>query len=256
MSPILIDASLALLDWLSTLWMEVCMFALAAACYMLFFGGLTSVVSRKGRQHRQGKKPTSVSAPPPSAMSSPDAPRGIAAGAAAASAEAALQPVYKALRLGNLAEALEQFHSLPRGASRASTSCAARLLAALAQAPSLSEDFVDRLMDLEGRFDARALEVAAAEAERRGDLQACRQLYQVAGLASIPKTERALELLVRGHVANPASMRALVEEVTAEGGSTSISTSCAEVRQGGGRCRGRPGRARQGSGSRRVAEAG
>jgi len=60
-------------------------------------------------------------------------------------------------------------------------------------------------------------EAAAAEAQKSKNAAACRRLHQVAGLASIPRTERAIGALVRGLAPDAAAMRALVEEVTAEG---------------------------------------
>ena len=60
-------------------------------------------------------------------------------------------------------------------------------------------------------------EAAAAEAHKSRNAAACRRLYQVAGLVSILRTEKAVGALVKGLAPDAAAMRALVEEVTAEG---------------------------------------
>merc|ERR1719162_209034 len=100
-------------------------------------------------------------------------------------------------------EALQQFARLQASMAE---SCSAFVLTSLAREPKLCDDVTQALRNLSGKFDAKGLEVAAAEIHRQGDLHACRRLFHVAGLASIPQTKRAIALIVRGHGTEPAAM--------------------------------------------------
>lgn len=226
-----------LVDIIDSMKVEVFMFALAVGTCMLFSGGFSRgwFADRplKPLKVSTAKDKPSLGAP---ATGGPHAQEGKAGGGGSA-ALAALQPLHGALRQGRVQDALQHFQSLP--ACSAAT-CAARLLGALARLPVLAEDVVHTLTALEGRFDSRALEVAAAEAQRQGDLHACHQLYRIAGLAAIPKSSGALESLVRGHLCDPAAMRALADDVIANSPSLSrdfretLALLCDQAGAGGG----------------------
>mmetsp|Transcript_49838 Transcript_49838/g.131726 ORF Transcript_49838/g.131726 Transcript_49838/m.131726 type:complete len:822 (-) Transcript_49838:39-2504(-) len=186
---------------------EVFMFGLAAIVYVLFTGGLSSVLVF-GKQSTKAKVVAAAEPRP-----RPTAP-------SASHAEAACQPALHALRKGLLGEALERCAQLPQPLP---LPLATRALVALGRSSKLTDDVMDKLMNMPGAFSSVALEAAAAEAQKSRNVNACRQLYQVAGLASIPKTERAIDALVRGLASDAAAMRALVEEVTAEGSGISLS---------------------------------
>eukprot|EP00929_Paragymnodinium_shiwhaense_P121650 TRINITY_DN9398_c0_g1_i1.p1 TRINITY_DN9398_c0_g1~~TRINITY_DN9398_c0_g1_i1.p1 ORF type:complete len:642 (-),score=150.62 TRINITY_DN9398_c0_g1_i1:373-2298(-) len=126
-------------------------------------------------------------------------------------------PVRKALRQNKLPEALDLVGKLPQ----ISTRVASRVLSALGKSQALTEDVMEKLMDLAGKFEADAFESAANEAMERKDASACAQLYQVAGLMSITKTPQALEDLLRcqaasGDDAIVQQAKAVVEEFVSE----------------------------------------
>eukprot|EP00928_Gymnodinium_smaydae_P011367 TRINITY_DN14202_c0_g3_i1.p1 TRINITY_DN14202_c0_g3~~TRINITY_DN14202_c0_g3_i1.p1 ORF type:complete len:316 (+),score=78.59 TRINITY_DN14202_c0_g3_i1:626-1573(+) len=134
-------------------------------------------------------------------------------------------PVRKALRQGKIVEALDLVDRLPEVSNRVGS----RVLTALGRTSNLSEEVMDKLLDLAGRFRADALETAAAEAQQRNDTAACGRLYQVAGLLSIPKTPQALARLLEGQVADPGGARAMVEEVVAEDSHVELTDELAQA---------------------------
>eukprot|EP00927_Polykrikos_kofoidii_P072080 TRINITY_DN68234_c0_g1_i1.p1 TRINITY_DN68234_c0_g1~~TRINITY_DN68234_c0_g1_i1.p1 ORF type:complete len:666 (-),score=141.74 TRINITY_DN68234_c0_g1_i1:157-2046(-) len=134
-------------------------------------------------------------------------------------------PVRKALRKGRLVEALDLVSKLPD----ISAQVAGRILSALGRAPTLNEEVMDKLMDLDGRFSANTFEVAAAEAQQRGDTAACNQLYQVAGLMSIPKTPEALTHLLQGLASDPSRARSIVEELVSKDSDVRLTQAFAEA---------------------------
>jgi len=187
------------------------MFGLAAIVYMLFSGGISSVlvIGKRSSKVEEPQKAKRSATPPP--VSTPS--------------EAPAQLTLRCLRQGRVEEALalcaELTHPLP-------LPVATRALVALGKCNDLTDNVMDKLMNLAGAFPSEALEAAALEAQKLRSVQACKRLYQVAGLTSIPKTERAIEALVRGCCSDAAAMRALVEEATAEGSGASLSPSFAQ----------------------------
>merc|ERR1712083_643318 len=117
----------------------------------------------------------------------------------------------KALRQGRMTEALDLVAGLPKVSARV----AERVLTALGKTPKLSQEVMDKLMDLAGRFNSRTLEAAATEAQQRSDAAACFQIYLVAGLLAIPKTPEALTSLLRGQLGEPARALPMVQEILA-----------------------------------------
>lgn len=107
---------------------------------------------------------------------------------------------------------------------------AKQLLVALCRRSSaLGEEVICRLTDLSGRFETRALEAAASEVSSKlPSVDACRKLYNVSGLASIPKTERALQLLARGHAQNRAALKCFVQDIIRKDSGVPLTRSLAE----------------------------
>lgn len=103
-----------------------------------------------------------------------------------------------------------------------------RVLLALGKASSLSEEVMHQFIDMAHHFDIKTFEHAAAEASRWRCIPACRQLYRLAGLASVQRTERFAMLLVRGHANDIPAMRELVQEILAEGSGIVLSRSLAD----------------------------
>lgn len=99
-------------------------------------------------------------------------------------------------------------------------SVATKVLLTLARSSDLCENLMHKFTDLSAFFDVRVFEAAAAEASRWRSIQACRQLFHLAGVASIHKTEKLLVLLVRGHSNDQEAMHALLEEILAQSGTT------------------------------------
>merc|ERR1719221_477383 len=124
--------------------------------------------------------------------------------------EEVTQPVFRALSQGRTVEALKLFQQLP---TMQATSCSARVLTILAKEPEFGHKLTEMLLDLAGKFDSKGFEAVVAEAHGQSDLHACGRLFQIAGLASIPKTKRTLALIVRGHAADPVAMHAIVDEI-------------------------------------------
>jgi len=197
-----------LCNLLSPVWVEVIMSTLALACYLLIHGGMKKHTSRwKSRKvpARLKKGVEAVEESPAEAAAVQESRR--------SRAETGTQLVHRALCHGRMLEALQQFSRLQASTTE---SCAASLLSALAREPQLSDEVTQALKDLAGRFDAKALEVAAADIHRGGEWLACRRLLHIAGLLSIPETKRTMALIVRGHGAEPAAMRTFIEETSAE----------------------------------------
>mmetsp|Transcript_58723 Transcript_58723/g.109970 ORF Transcript_58723/g.109970 Transcript_58723/m.109970 type:complete len:850 (-) Transcript_58723:43-2592(-) len=105
-------------------------------------------------------------------------------------------------------------------ASELPAGVAAKVLLALARSSDLCEDTMHKFMDLSQHFDGKVFEAAASEASRWRSVQACRQLFHLAGLASIQKSEKLLVLLVRGHSNDHAAMTSLVEDILSQTGAS------------------------------------
>mmetsp|Transcript_55728 Transcript_55728/g.99229 ORF Transcript_55728/g.99229 Transcript_55728/m.99229 type:complete len:856 (+) Transcript_55728:158-2725(+) len=193
---------------------EILMFVMAALVYVLFTGF--------GWKHPQKKVKTkdiaNVGRPNPSLKKQKDA--------LAEELMEVHQPVVLHLRQGQFDKVLEALQNLSEeDAAALPSSLASKVLLGLARTPQLSEDITFQLMDFAGRLNSTALELAAAEASRWRNVAACRQLYNVAGLASIPKTERSITLLVRGHSKDLPALREFVEEVISSSSDTPMSRS-------------------------------
>jgi hypothetical protein len=118
-------------------------------------------------------------------------------------------PVRKALRQGKMVEALRLVADLPKVSSRV----AERVLTALGKSPQLSQEVMDKLLDLEGRFDADALAAAATEAQQRADAASCYQMYLVSGLLGIQRTDAVLASLLQGQLAEAKRALPMVNDI-------------------------------------------
>jgi len=89
-----------------------------------------------------------------------------------------------------------------------------KVLLAVAKSPvCLDKD----IMELAIHFDLHSFEAAAAEASRWRSVAVCRQLYHLAGVVSVHRSEKFLVLLVRGHSNDHKAMHSIVENILAEG---------------------------------------
>jgi len=197
----LVDAAFAMPEVLAPVWIEFCMFGLAMACYTVFAGTIP-YVSQKGKGLGRPTLKSDI-------------------GRKSMVADEDVQQLLTAARCGRIGKMLEHFERLPRASAM---QCCSHVLSALAKTP-LDDPITEKLMTLDGMFDSKGLELAAQELQRQSNLQACQRLYQIAGLASITKTRRALELMVSGLSADPVAMRALVDEIAVEKNSFSPSRS-------------------------------
>lgn len=106
---------------------------------------------------------------------------------------------------------------------------AKRLLLALCRPASISEEVLCLVQNIAGRFESRALEAAASEASVKiPSADVCQRLYNIAGLVAIPKTERAVQLLARGHAHDRHSLRSFVEDVSLRSSGVSMTRNLAE----------------------------
>jgi len=197
------------IDVVSPMVVEVLMFVLAAGFYISFVGHIPFFKVRNKK-----KLSTAVAK-----SGSRKAPEGACAGG-----HAAMTPLYHALRRGQLGEALDCIAALP--GQVLPPQAASRVLTALGKSKRLNQEVMDKLMDLAGRFASQDLEMAAAELQKRNDSAACGRLYRVAGLLSIPRSERAIELLAWGQASNPVALREMLEELEVEGRANETLTGC------------------------------
>jgi len=129
---------------------------------------------------------------------------------------AVYMPILQASKSWDAAHALNLLAKLPSSdQNQLPLLVAMRLLLALSKT-TISDTVMYQFMDLCGLFDVKAFESAAAEASRWRCVPACRQLYRLAGLAAVEKTERFVVLLVRGHSNDVLAMKQLVEDILAE----------------------------------------
>jgi len=129
---------------------------------------------------------------------------------------AVYMPIFQASKSWDAEYALNLLAKLPSSDQKALPLLVAmRVLLALSKTP-ISDTVMYQFMDLCELFDVKAFESAAGEASRWRCIPACRQLYRLAGLAAVQKTERFVVLLVRGHSNDVLAMKQLVEDVLGE----------------------------------------
>merc|ERR1719197_673632 len=114
-----------------------------------------------------------------------------------------------ALRQSRLDEALTHLSQLPKNKAAAiPPPVTSRLLSVAGKSNRLTE-VVDKLKELQVKFDTKSLDEALSESLKRGDTVTCRQLYQLAASLSIPKSARTFELLLKAHSSDSGTVRSL-----------------------------------------------
>ena len=102
-------------------------------------------------------------------------------------------------RQSRLDEALAHLSQLPKTKAAAIPSqVTSRMLSVAGKSQRLTE-VVDKLKELQVKFDTKSLDEALSESLKRGDTVTCRQLYQLATSLSIPKGARTFEMLLKAH---------------------------------------------------------
>lgn len=189
---------------LSPLTSELLMFALAALVYILASRSLTVPVKKKSGSEKDERKAARPRQPWKKEM------------------EETAEVYHDILQLakgGEASRALSAMKRLDSATKMALPSqVATKVLLALAKSPqceSLKKDF----LELSVHFDLRSFEAAGTEASRWRNVACCRELYHLAGLASVHKSEKFLVLLVRGHSNDHKAMHSIVEDILAEGAS-------------------------------------
>lgn len=190
---------------LSPLTSELLMFALAALVYVLASRSLTVPVKKKSGKEieKDQRKAARPRQPWKKEM------------------EETAEVYHEILQLAKGGEASRALSAMKRLDSATKlalpSQVATKVLLALAksQCKSLTKDF----LELSGHFDLRSFEAASIEASRWRNAACCRELYHLAGLASVHKSEKFLVLLVRGHSNDHKAMHSLVEDILAEGAS-------------------------------------
>jgi pentatricopeptide repeat protein len=124
------------------------------------------------------------------------------------------QLALKAMRQGNMTEAIMLIQRTPECIRRVPFDLACRLLVTIAQTPKLSS-MGDGLKVLTGKLSSQALDAAILEMLKSKDVAACRQLHMLTGLLSIPKSQQAFEALARAYASDANALRVLVEEASA-----------------------------------------
>jgi len=200
--------------------MEFIMFSLAALIYMLFKGPWATAELRT-TANRVFKTPVRVRP-----AEAPAAPAEVIDGPSAHLRRSRQSEHQTA---GSDADILDMIAALPDH-GLIDHEVAKQLLVALCRRSSaLGEEVICRLSDLSGRFEPRALEAATSEVSSKfPSVGACRKLYNVAGLANIPKTERALQLLARGHAQNRPALKSFVEDIIRKDSGVHVTRSLAE----------------------------
>lgn len=189
---------------LSPLTSELLMFALAALVYVLASRSLTVPVKKKSGSEKEQRKAARPRQPWKKEM------------------EETAEVYHEILQLakgGEASKALSAMKRLDTASKMALPSqVATKVLLALAKS-SQCESLVRDFLELSVHFDLRSFEAASTEASRWRNAACCRELYHLAGLASVHKSEKFLILLVRGHSNDHKAMHSLVEDILAEGAS-------------------------------------
>eukprot|EP00933_Yihiella_yeosuensis_P022223 TRINITY_DN17492_c0_g1_i1.p1 TRINITY_DN17492_c0_g1~~TRINITY_DN17492_c0_g1_i1.p1 ORF type:complete len:862 (+),score=242.26 TRINITY_DN17492_c0_g1_i1:277-2862(+) len=214
------------LDIVAPLWTEFVMFSLAAVVYTLFTGTPIwhkSFWSKGQKQKSQVKKapnfpkiPAATAAPVPQPQLQR---RNVESKSSAEQPKAEdleqYQQVLTSAKAGNVNAVLTALSELPDEVLPVTVG--SKVLLMLSRCPDLNDELMHQIMDFASRFDVKALDAASAEASRWRKGSTCRQLYNVASLVSIPKSDRCLSMLVRGHSKEPEAFQVFLDDVTAPG---------------------------------------
>jgi len=182
-------------DLLRVVWMEVAMASFAATVYFTFSGYVfkpdKSSKPSKGPQRSVGKTPQRESA------------------------LGGYQLVTKALRQGEVGNAIDLLKKMPETiAGYVPANVAPRLLMAVAKSSDF-ENVMTQLCALSLNIEARSFEAAANEAATNKDKTAGRQIYAISRLMSIPMNAQMLEAFAKACASDAACLRMLIESVEA-----------------------------------------
>lgn len=228
---------LTAIEFVAPLWSELVMFALAALVYLIFMHSIkVRGPSNKTRQLKEqpplGGPKTKVPPSFPRREAVVKTPLEQKHGAVAAEMEELPKvygPILQACKAGDAAGALHAMSQLPRESLVSlPPQVATKVLLSLGKSETFSEELMYQFMDLASNFSSRSFESAASEASRWRSISICRRLYNLAGLASVRKTERLVTLLVRGHSNDPDAMKQMIEDVLVEGSGVQLTRSLAE----------------------------
>eukprot|EP00933_Yihiella_yeosuensis_P003484 TRINITY_DN10637_c0_g1_i1.p1 TRINITY_DN10637_c0_g1~~TRINITY_DN10637_c0_g1_i1.p1 ORF type:complete len:778 (+),score=181.27 TRINITY_DN10637_c0_g1_i1:228-2561(+) len=223
------------LEIISPLATELAMFSLAVIVYTLFSGQTVLPLSKLlSLLHRRPAAPKRKLSPSYEEACSKavvvEEKKAPEAQPKADEVPADCQNVLQAARAGNIEAMLDAMQS--GKAPEMPLQVVVKVLLAIAKAKHIEEDLMWKLMDLSTEqglcIDQQAFETAAAEAARWRSPPACRKLYDIAGLLSIPKTDRALSYLMRGHSKDAAAMLTFTEDITAEGSGITVTKALSE----------------------------
>jgi pentatricopeptide repeat protein len=124
-----------------------------------------------------------------------------------------MQAVSRALREGNATKAVEHLTSHSDGKNfTIPHQMGSKILLLLSQ-PHQFASVSAQAANLTGRFNQGSLESASVEAQRRGDVAACKQLLKVAEALQIRKSPLIFESIVRTNGLNSSELQSLVEQI-------------------------------------------
>lgn len=126
------------------------------------------------------------------------------------------QPILKASKDGDVLTALNMFRSLSSiDYEKAPVQVRCKVLLATAKVTLFTDDLLAELQSHKSLLnDICSFEAACAEASRWRNVAVCRQLFDVSQILDIPRTERSMTLLVRGHSNNPGAMKTFLEDIS------------------------------------------
>jgi len=176
------------------LWLEACMFALAALLYLMSSVMLPNSKSKQKLELAGHSK-------------------------AQVTSDSELNPeqgaILSACHRSDAVEALTLLSKINEAeVASIPTKVASRVL--LCAGKCGGEEAAKQIVKLGKCFDAKAFEMAACEAARWRNVKICRYLFDISKLASIPMTEKAIALIVRGHSNDPSAFCSMLEEVMSE----------------------------------------
>jgi pentatricopeptide repeat protein len=220
-----IQIMVVMLDFVSTAnavelirvaWMEIAIATCAAMVYLTMTSMATS--------YQKGQK--TLRSPPGSAkvLNKPSQPtqepctvpkRATCNPSQPAKEPLALSKISTVLRQGRVGQAIALVQQLPDFATgHVPASIAPRLLTVLAKTSS-SPSVMIQAKALAGKFEAKSLEVAVAEATKNKDMEVCRQLLTMANHLMISKSARSLEAFAKAFVSDVATLSSLVSQTEA-----------------------------------------
>lgn len=126
-------------------------------------------------------------------------------------------PLLQATEAGDSAAVMQAMSNLSATCTKAlPSSVATKVLLCLSKTNTMSEEMMHQFMDFAGSFDSRVFETTAAETCRLCDISSCRRLYNLAGLASVRRTEKFLVFVVKGHRNDVSAMCQMISDVFAD----------------------------------------